>query len=90
MLSSFALCAQTTTSDTIGSGTTTSIHSALPGAYGYHLSAALYLGNEINHSAGDIESLSYHITYGNYPVNDGDKRIKIYLLETSDPSIDLS
>ena len=90
VLSFFALSAQTTTSDTIGSGTTTSIHSALPGAYGYHLSAALYLGNEINHSAGDIESLSYHITYGNYPVNDGDKRIKIYLLETSDPSIDLS
>lgn len=90
VLSFFALSAQTTTSDTIGSGTTTSIHSALPGAYGYHLSAALYLGNEINHSAGDIESLSYHITYGNYPVNDGDKRIKIYLLETSDPAIDLS
>jgi hypothetical protein len=90
VLSFFALSAQTTTSDTIGSGTTTSIHSALPGAYGYHLSAALYLGNEINHSAGDIESLSYHITYGNYPVNDGDKRIKIYLLETSDPFIDLS
>ncbi len=90
VLSFFALSAQTTTSDTIGSGTTTSIHSAMPGAYGYHLSAALYLGNEINHSAGDIESLSYHITYGNYPVNDGDKRIKIYLLETSDPSIDLS
>lgn len=90
VLSFFALSAQTTTSDTIGSGTTTSIHSALPGAYGYHLSAALYFGNEINHSAGDIESLSYHITYGNYPVNDGDKRIKIYLLETSDPAIDLS
>jgi len=90
MLSFFALSAQTTTSDTIGSGTTTSIHSAMPGAYGYHLSAALYLGNEINHSAGDMESLSYHITYGNYPVNDGDKRIKIYLLETSDPAIDLS
>lgn len=90
VLSFFALSAQTTTSDTIGSGTTTSIHSALPGAYGYHLSAALYLGNEINHSAGDIESLSYHITYGNYPFNDGDKRIKIYLLETSDPAIDLS
>ena len=90
VLSFFALSAQTTTSDTIGSGTTTSIHSALPGAYGYHLSAALYLGNEINHSAGDIESFSYHITYGNYPVNDGDKRIKIYLLETSDPAIDLS
>lgn len=90
VLSFFALSAQTTTSDTIGGGTTTSIHSALPGAYGYHLSAALYLGNEINHSAGDIESLSYHITYGNYPVNDGDKRIKIYLLETSDPAIDLS
>lgn len=90
VLSFFALSAQPTSSDTIGSGTTTSIHSALPGAYGYHLSAALYLGNEINHSAGDIESLSYHITYGNYPVNDGDKRIKIYLLETSDPSIDLS
>jgi len=90
VLSFFALRAQTTTSDTIGGGTTTSIHSAMPGAYGYHLSAALYLGNEINHSAGDIESLSYHITYGNYPVNDGDKRIKIYLLETSDPSIDLS
>ncbi len=90
MLSSFALSAQTTTSDTIGSGTTTSIHSALPGAYGYHLSAALYLGNEINHSAGDIESLSYHITYGNYPVNNDDKRVKIYLLETSNPSIDLS
>ena len=90
VLSFFALSAQPTTSDTIGSGTTTSIHSALPGAYGYHLSAALYLGNEINHSAGDMESLSYHITYGNYPVNDGDKRIKIYLLETSDPAIDLS
>ena len=90
VLSFFALRAQPTSSDTIGSGTTTSIHSALPGAYGYHLSAALYLGNEINHSAGDIESLSYHITYGNYPINDGDKRVKIYLLETSDPSIDLS
>lgn len=86
----FALQAQTTTSDTIGSGTTTSIHSALPGAYGYHLSAALYLGNEINHSAGDIESLSYHITYGNYPINDGDKRMRVYLLETSNPAIDLS
>lgn len=90
MLPLFTLRAQVTTSDTIGSGSTTSIHSALPGAYGYHLSAALYLGNEINHSAGNIESLSYHITYGNYPVNDGDKKVRIYLLETTDPSIDLS
>ena len=90
MLPLFAMHAQITTSDTIGNGVNTSIHSALPGAYGYHLSAALYLGNEINHSAGDIQSLSYHLTYGNYPIDDGDKRVNIYLMETSDPAIDLS
>ncbi len=89
-ISILALHAQISTSDTIGSGTTTSIHSAMPGAYGYHLSAALYLNNEINHSAGNIESLSYHITYGNYPIDDRDKRIRIYLLETTDPAIDLT
>ena len=86
-----ALRAQISCSDTIEDGyySYPSTMSALPGFYGYHLSAALYDASEINHAAGNVQSLSYHITYGNtfYWM---DQRVKIYLLETTDNTLDLS
>lgn len=86
-----ALRAQISCSDTIDDGyySYPSTMSALPGFYGYHLSAALYEASEINHAAGNVQSLSYHITYGNtfYWM---DQRVKIYLLETTDSTLNLS
>lgn len=86
-----ALRAQINYSDTIDDGyySYPSTMSALPGFYGYHLSAALYDASEINHAAGVVQSLSYHITYGNtfYWM---DQRVKIYLMETTDSILDLS
>jgi len=90
-LSHGALKAQVSYSDTIGNtSTTTSTLSVLPGYYGYHFSATLYTAAEINHAAGDISSLSYLVTYGNYPVNSDDKHLKIYLMETTSNSLDLT
>lgn len=89
LLPFFALRAQISYSDTIGNENTTSSLSALPGYYGFNLSAALYTSSEINHANGMIQSLSYHLYYGNtfywY-----DQRVKIYLLETTGTSLDLS
>ncbi len=87
----FALQAQVSYSDTIGEGSTqTSNISVLPGYYGFHRSATLYTAAEINHGSGNIQSLSYQIAIGNYPMDDSDKQLKIYLLETAATALDLS
>ncbi|MCK9320908.1 MAG: hypothetical protein M0P32_02775, partial [Bacteroidales bacterium] len=73
---------------TIGTGTTTSNMSALPGYYGYNISANLYLSSEIGvSSGGSIESLEYNIS----SITSGTgKRIKIYLIEVTDAALNLN
>lgn len=78
------------TSDTIGTGATTVTNSVLPGFYGYHLSATLYTATEMSIPSGaSIQSLSYHITYGN-SFNWYGQRVRISLFESNSDSIDLS
>lgn len=89
MLPLFALRAQNT-SDTITSSNPfpTSL-SVLPGYYGYHVSACLYTADEINHEAGEMTALSYSIAPSNGYYYDYSSA-KIWLLETSENSIDLT
>ncbi len=74
---------------TIGTGTTTSSLSALPGLYGYNISANLYHSSEIGVSAGgDIESLEYNIS--SITAGTSARRLKIYLVEVTDDTLDLN
>lgn len=73
---------------TIGTGTTSASTSALPGLYGYNISAHLYSASEIGVGlGGSIESLEYNISSNT--VGTG-KRVKIYLIEITDASINLN
>lgn len=89
LLPILSLRAQISYSDTIGNGSDIGHDAALPGHYGYNLSAALYTADEINHSAGYIQSLSYYF-YFMSTTEWADQRLKLYLLETNSNTLDLS
>lgn len=72
----------------IGTRTTTASTSAMPGLYGYNISAHLYSASEIGIGlGGSIESIEYNLS----SVTTGTgKRVKIYLIEITDASINLN
>lgn len=72
------LNAQTTI---IGTGTTITYSYPINGYYNYGWSNSIYLGSEINSSAGNLESIAFYVD--NAPVNFVMDRQKIYVRHTT-------
>ena len=79
------LNAQTTT---IGTGTTITYSYPINGYYNYGWSNSIYLGSEINCSAGNLESIAFFVD--NTPVNFVMDRQKIYVRHTTETTYNSS